>query len=527
MKKMRRMAKAVVPVLLTLSAVFSLTACSGNSNITVSPKESPSDISAIATGSAVIASSTPEGNTPETSGDTVWISPSPVTSPSGNSSEEPVAVTGISVSEKTVQMYVNDSTTLTVEVLPANATNRRYSVSVSPENVVRFENGVLTAVASGTATLTFRTQDGNFTETVTVNVATPGEVYPASCRYDKDTGLPNYTPVFEDGVEYYEYSAKKIKHIFSHDLVAFADPTEHFFKDCLTVKEFKAILEQLYKNNYVLIDIDYMYEYKYEGDVMTAALKNTVKVPKGKIPLVLSVDNVAYPEDNYSSARVSGLQVVNGELKTFVRNSNGSITYVEDGDAFPILEEFIKEHPDFSFSGAKCVVCPSGTWGVFGWDTHLGAVNYEANLAEARKVAQWFADHGYAFACHSYYHKGVDKMTVAEIEEDFAKWNAEVYPIVGRTHVYIYPLGALPQYGFNKPMVEQGQALIDAGYSVFCGTALDSYSATNYLFKGTAFIERVTLTSWSIIRYKDDSRLTVLFDPYVVYDNDAHSQKIS
>ena len=271
-----------------------------------------------------------------------------------------------------------------------------------------------------------------------------------------------------------------------------------------------------------------MYEYSYVDGVLHAKYKKTVKVPAGKTPLVLSVDNVAYPIDSFSSARISGLQVVNGELKTFVRK-NGKIEYVEDGDVFPILEKFIKEHPDFSFSGAKCTVCPSGCWGVFGWDTRIGAADYENNLAEAKKIAEWFAANGYAFACHSYYHEDMGAATVERIEKDFEKWNEEVYPIVGRTHIYIYPLGAFP-----KKNSDQAKALTASGHAVFCSTSVLA-AAWDHDFPdvGNVYAERITLSSRELYDYAGGSAGKAksfasygLFDPKTVYDNDAHSKKI-
>ncbi len=437
-----------------------------------------------------------------------------------------VASVFLECSEKNI--YIGDCFTIAVTVLPENADNKNYGVTISDPKILSYENGVFTGLKSGNVTVTFLTEDGGKTAECTVKVLQK-TTYPTDSRYDAETKLPVYQPVFEEETEYVDFPAKNVKHIFTHDLVAFEDPTEHFYKECVTVKEFKEILRQLYENDFVLIDIDYLYEYSYVDGVLHAKYKNTIKVPAGKKPLVLSVDNVAYPIDAYSAARVSGLQVVNGELKTFVREKNGEISYVEDGDIFPILEKFIKEYPDFSFSGAKCTVCPSGRWGVFGWDTRIGVTDYENNLAEAKKVAEWFAANGYAFACHSYYHEDMCTATVERIEEDFAKWNEEVYPIVGRTHIYIYPLGAFP-----KQNSAQAKALTASGHAVFCGTSVMSAAwDRNFPDQGNVYAERITLSGRDLYDYAGGSvnksntfASYGLFDPKTVYDNDAHSKKI-
>ena len=89
--------------------------------------------------------------------------------------EEPtVAVTGVTLNQSEAQMTVGGETlTLTATVNPNNATDQSVSWSTSDPTVATVANGVVTAVAAGTATITVTTTDGSFTATCAVTVTAP------------------------------------------------------------------------------------------------------------------------------------------------------------------------------------------------------------------------------------------------------------------------------------------------------------------------------------------------------------------
>ena len=85
-----------------------------------------------------------------------------------------VAVTGVTLDQNEAQMTVGGETlTLTATVNPNNATDQSVSWSTSDANVATVENGVVTAVAAGNATITVTTTDGAFTATCSVTVTAP------------------------------------------------------------------------------------------------------------------------------------------------------------------------------------------------------------------------------------------------------------------------------------------------------------------------------------------------------------------
>ena len=71
-------------------------------------------------------------------------------------------VTGIGLSQTTLGLRLGDSGTLTATVKPENATDKTVVWTTSDSSIAAVENGVVTAVGVGTATVTAASSDGNF-----------------------------------------------------------------------------------------------------------------------------------------------------------------------------------------------------------------------------------------------------------------------------------------------------------------------------------------------------------------------------
>ncbi|MDO5114813.1 MAG: Ig-like domain-containing protein [Synergistaceae bacterium] len=85
----------------------------------------------------------------------------------------PIAVTGVTLSSTELNLTAGSSNTaqLTATVLPAGATNRNVSWSSDNSAVATVDaNGLVTAIAAGTATITVTTEEGAFTATCAVTV---------------------------------------------------------------------------------------------------------------------------------------------------------------------------------------------------------------------------------------------------------------------------------------------------------------------------------------------------------------------
>ena len=309
-----------------------------------------------------------------------------------------------------------------------------------------------------------------------------------------------------------------VEHIFFHSLIY--DPsatftgdyqTQDFYDNYVTVTEFKRILDRLYQNNFVLYDIKRLYTVNEDGSVS----KNSVYVPEGKRPLVMSFDDACYYEYMKPYGFVQGVDIgPDGMPRTFKYNYDGSREYIEDGDYQPILEKFVKEHPDFSYGGAKATMALTGYEGVLGYRTNeLDSPDYDSRVQEARAVADGFKALGWTFASHSYGHRSLDERDNVWYGIDTARWEAEVAPIIGGTDIYIYPFGVAPEDWNDAKQTD----FIAHGFKIFCGVG--SNPELDY-FDNFVFMQRRNIDGIAF----GDGRLDSLMDMNGIPETEVRPQ---
>ena len=89
-----------------------------------------------------------------------------------NSTPSTVRVQSVTLSNNSLSLNTGDKTTLTANIQPSNATNRNVTWSSNNQNVITVSsNGEITAVNSGNATITVTTEDGGYTATCSITVA--------------------------------------------------------------------------------------------------------------------------------------------------------------------------------------------------------------------------------------------------------------------------------------------------------------------------------------------------------------------
>lgn len=89
---------------------------------------------------------------------------------SGDTPPETVKVTGVKLNESSLTLTEGGTGTLIATVEPEDATNKNVSWTSSNSEVAKVENGTVTAVKEGTATITVTTEDGGKTAECTVTV---------------------------------------------------------------------------------------------------------------------------------------------------------------------------------------------------------------------------------------------------------------------------------------------------------------------------------------------------------------------
>ena len=130
-------------------------------------------ITANAKGSATITVTTTDGG--KTATCTVTV-----TEPAA-----PVAVTGVTLNKNNTTIYTGRTETLTATIQPADATNKAVTWTSDNTGVATVNNGVVTGVSVGSATITAKTADGGFTATCTVIVEEAPIVHPTGVSISK------------------------------------------------------------------------------------------------------------------------------------------------------------------------------------------------------------------------------------------------------------------------------------------------------------------------------------------------------
>jgi hypothetical protein len=388
----------------------------------------------------------------------------------------------------------------------------------------------------------------------------PDEVYITAAGYDYGTAiemieaLPGYhaSSTLQNLVlEYKKLDStlvtytdmSNITHIFFHSLIV--DPQRAFDNDAdhngynlymTTITEFKAILQSMYDKGYVLVS-PYDVAHITQGEDGSQFTYGEIRLPEGRIPFLMSQDDLnyygymigdedpnyqkpAFPQTNGDGFAHKLIVDKNGSLTCEYMDADGTIT-TGSYDLVPVLEDFIREHPDFSYHGARAILGITGYEGVFGYRTKpayrdaLGDAAYEAEVAAAKNIAQALKDHGYIIASHSYGHMAYGSYSASRVEKDSDRWEKTVEPIVGDTDILLYPFGSdiagVERYSFSN---EKFKALYEDGYRYFFN--VDGHYAWCQLGKTYFRGGRRNLDGYRM--YHNPEMLDDLFNAYEVLD---------
>lgn len=283
--------------------------------------------------------------------------------------------------------------------------------------------------------------------------------------------------------------------------VLIADPARAFTdrgygnaynKNFVTVDEFQKILEQLYANGYVLVDLDSIITETTAEDGTVTYSANTIYLPADKTPIMLTETMVNYfnymiDSDGDGAADAGGggfasrlVVTDSGEIKAEMVNSNGE-TVVGDYDFVPVLETFIAEHPDFSYQGARATLAVSGSEGIFGYrigDTFYEEKNLDKSKKQeeidgATKVVQALRNQGYTIACYTYENLDYSAINATAIQNDLQAWFEEVKPVLGEVDVMVFARHIdLSDYGTGNKF----NVLYSSGFRYFIGASTSPWA---------------------------------------------------
>ena len=239
-----------------------------------------------------------------------------------------------------------------------------------------------------------------------------------------------------------------------------------------TTTEFTNMMQQMYDKGYVLVSMHDMATVNSDGKMT----QGKIMLPKGKIPFVLSVDDVNYYRKWYKKGIADKLIVGEDGLVTCEATKADGSKITGAFDVAPLLDEFIAKHPDFSYKGARGILAVTGYEGIYGYRTSArDSENTEPIESEKEKVIEVIkalAAGGWDFASHSWGHLDLKSIPYEKFKADTDRWETEVRQIFEAANVKVdiilYPFGA--DVGSWQTYVgnERFNYLKSKGFSYFC-----------------------------------------------------------
>lgn len=344
----------------------------------------------------------------------------------------------------------------------------------------------------------------------------------------------------------------EVTHIFYHSLVVDPDKcfgnaddplTAGFSQWMTTVDEFNKITQEMYDKGYVLVRLRDLVNETTDADGTVHFTQAELKLPPGKKAFVMSLDDLSYYHsyDNHGIASKLILDE-NGKVTNEYINDDGTVS-TGAYDVVPLLDAFIEEHPDASYRGAKGLIAMTGYNGVLGYRTdgvyesrdpeRLGTdqkawleahpdFDYAKECADAKVIADTMKESGWEFASHTWGHRHIAQITLADLQEDTQKWKTYVEPILGSADTIVFAhgedIGDWKDYSADN---EKFNYLKGEGYNFFCNVDSAQYFLQirdNYVRQGRRNLDGYRLYQDKIAASEGDKKTTDLFDAATVYD---------
>ena len=329
----------------------------------------------------------------------------------------------------------------------------------------------------------------------------------------------------------------QVTHVFYHTLIrdtgkAFDGDykTGDYDQVMTTIDEFNQITQSMYDKGYVMVSIYDMATADENGNMNAGE----ILLPPGKVPFVLSQDDVCYYHymdgDGFATKLIVDEE---GKIRNEYAEDDGSIS-VGDYDVVPLIDRFVEEHPDFSYRGAKGIVALTGYNGILGYRTDssyetrpddldadkvrwLDAhpdFNLNTERENAARVAQAMKDEGWLFASHTWGHQNVSQISLERLQADTQKFKENVDPLIGGTDIIIFAFGAdltsVEDYSGEKFEYFKSQ-----GYNYYCNVDSSQYFVqirSNYFRQGRRNLDGYRM-------YYNPELLSDLFDAQTVFDS--------
>ncbi len=304
---------------------------------------------------------------------------------------------------------------------------------------------------------------------------------------------PEYQPYVWPEDQLVNYNGL-VEHLFFHQIIAYpelafdGDAQEKGFDDWMvTVSEFNKIMESLYEKGYILVDMNDVWVEKTDENGVAYMAKNTLRIPQGKKPLIISIDDTCYYQSYMGNGFMEKLVLGDdGEIWAWGHDPQGNEVLTQELDIIPAIDTFVKKHPDFSLNGVKACLSLTGYEGIFGYRTNTDSHGltpeqeaYRQSEIEAVKpIVEQLKKTGWYFGCHTWGHIRLDssRYGVTGVAADMQRWQSDVGDIVGPTKLLFYPHGGRPDGDDWHKTGEVFKYLHSLGYRIFASVGTQSFS---------------------------------------------------
>ena len=365
------------------------------------------------------------------------------------------------------------------------------------------------------------------------------KVLKSSPNYKTSTKLRKAAKVYKKKKEScVSWPLDQVTHVFYHTLIK--DTSKAFDGDyksgdydqvMTTIDEFNKITQSMYEKGYVMVSIYDMATVDENGNMTPGE----ILLPEGKIPFVLSEDDVCYYHYMDGDGFASKLVVDDdGKVRNEYIEDDGSVS-VGDYDVVPLIDRFVEEHPDFSYRGARGIVALTGYNGILGYrtdssyetrpdDLDADKVQWLDNHPDfdlnteregAKKVVQAMKKEGWLFASHTWGHQNVSQISLEKLQADTQRFKENVDPLIGGTDIIIFAFGA-DLAGAEDYSGEKFEYLKSQGYNYFCNVDSSQYFVQirdNYFRMGRRNLDGYRM-------YYNPELISDLFDAQEVFNSD-------
>lgn len=333
------------------------------------------------------------------------------------------------------------------------------------------------------------------------------------------------------------WSPDQVTHIFYHSLIVDTSKafdgdykTDGYNQVMTTMDEFNKITQKMYDKGYVMVNLYDLAGLDENGNMKA----KTIYLPKGKIPFVLSQDDVCYYHSQDGDGIATKLVIdEEGKVRNEYVKDDGS-TVIGDYDVVPLIDRFVEEHPDFAYHGHKGIVALTGYNGILGYRTDISYqtrpddlnddkkawldahpdFNLETERAGAKQVADAMKAEGWTFASHTWGHKNMSTISMERLITDTENFKENVDPLIGGTDIIIFAFGADINTGGEYTGDEKFDYLKSQGYDYYCNVDSNRYfvQITDQYFR----MGRRNVDGYRM--YYNPDLLSDLFDASLVFD---------